>query len=220
MPDKPNKRLTKPIRLGLIGCGGIVQKSHCPPYLNIPDFVKVVALADLVPENLQGVGSVLDVPPTQRYSDYRDMLEKAEIDAVTIATPHYLHAEHAIEAAEAGVAIISEKPMATSLEEADEILSTVQRNNVPYTVVHNFLSLLPLKEAFAQLHEGKVGKPIFSRGQFTNLNPADISGTTNWRASKAAGGGCLIDTAYHEIYTVEALMGAPRRFQWYLRGMI
>ena len=53
MPDKPNKRLTKPIRLGLIGCGGIVQKSHCPSYLNIPDFVKVVALADLVPENLQ-----------------------------------------------------------------------------------------------------------------------------------------------------------------------
>ena len=161
MPDKPNKRLTKPIRLGLIGCGRIVKKSHCPSYLNIPDFVKVVALTDLVPENLQGVGSVLDVPPTQRYSDYRDMLEKAEIDAVTIATPHYLHAEHAIEAAEAGVAIISEKPMATSLEEADEILSTVQRNNVPYTVVHNFLSLLPLKEAFAQIHEGKVGKPIF-----------------------------------------------------------
>ena len=161
MPDKPKKRLTKPIRLGLIGCGRIVQKSHCPSYLDIPDFVKVVALADLVPENLQGVGSVLDVPPAQMYSDYRDMLEKAEIDAVTIATPHYLHAEHAIEAAKAGVAIISEKPMATSLEEADEILSTVQRNNVLYTVVHNFLSLLPLKEAFAQLHEGKVGKPIF-----------------------------------------------------------
>ena len=61
------------------------------------------------------------------------MLEHAAIDVVTVATPHSLHAEQVSEAASAGVAVISEKPMATNLEEADAIMSAVRRNNVPYT---------------------------------------------------------------------------------------
>ena len=48
------------------------------------------------------VGQTFGVPPDQRYADYRDMLANAEIDVVTVATPHFLHAEHAIEAASAG----------------------------------------------------------------------------------------------------------------------
>ena len=60
------------------------------------------------------------------------MLAKAEIDAVTVATPHFLHAEHTIEAASVGVAVISEKPMATTLAEADTIIDAVERNGVSY----------------------------------------------------------------------------------------
>ena len=215
--DKKNKRLTKPIRLGLIGCGGIVQINHLPIFLSLPDSVKVVALADVVGENLEKVGSALDVAPTQRYEDYRDMLAKAEIDAVSIATPHYLHAEHSIQAAEAGVAIISEKPMATSLGEADEILFALKRNDVSFAMMHNLLFTLPMVEAFSQLRSGELGQPIFGRGQLLSLKPADFSAQHSkpalaWRASKASGGGCINDTGYHEIYSVEALMGSPVRY--------
>ena len=203
--------------MGLIGCGGIVRLNHVSVYLALPESVSVVAVADPVPDNLAYVGNTLEVPPAQRYADYRDMLAKAEIDAVSIATPHALHAEHAIQAAEAGVAVISEKPMATSLEEADAILEAVNRNGVPYAIMHNLLFTLPMQEAFSQLRSGKVGKPIFGRGQCMGMKPADFGSdhanpAMAWRAQKAVGGGCIIDTAYHEIYSVEALMGSPVRY--------
>ena len=207
--------MTKPIRLGLIGCGGIVQLVHARAYLSLPDVVKVVALADVLEENLQQVGQTFDVPSDQRYADYRDMLAKAEIDAVTVATPHFLHAEHAIEAAAAGVAVISEKPMATTLAEADTVLDAVDRNEVAYGVVHNYLFTLAMQAGLARRPE--FGASIFGRAAGMGLKPADFSTEHSdpaqaWRASKAKGGGCIIDSSYHEIYSVSALMDSPVRY--------
>ena len=212
MIDKQKKAMTKPIRLGLIGCGGIVRHAHQECYLALPDLVNVVAVSDPVHDKLERVGKDLDVPPAQRYADHRDLLEKANVDAVCIATPHNLHAEHAIESAKAGVAIISEKPMATSIDEADAILSEARSNNVPYTVVHNFLFSAQMQEAQAQLRDGKVGEPVLGRAQslFDKRKRAGFPGS-DWRGKRAAGGGCINDTSYHEIYSVESLMRSPIR---------
>ena len=91
--------MEKPIRLGLIGCGGIVQNTHARAYQALTDIVQVTALADVVPENLQKIGELFGVPTENRYTDYREMLEQAAINVVTIATPHSFHAEQVIEAA-------------------------------------------------------------------------------------------------------------------------
>ena len=64
--------MAEPIRLGLIGCGGIVQLVHARAYLFLRDTVNVVAIADVLEENLQQVGQIFDVPPDQRYADYRE----------------------------------------------------------------------------------------------------------------------------------------------------
>ena len=89
------------------------------------------------------------------------MLTKTDIDAVVIATPHALHAEQVIEAASANVAIISEKPMATSLEEADRILEAINSNSVPYTVVHNYLYTAGMQTAISMLPE--IGETYYGR---------------------------------------------------------
>ena len=125
-----------PIRLGLIGCGGIVQLQHLPTLCEL-DTVRIVALADPDDDNLAKVGAMTGVPPDQHYAAYRDMLEQAALDAVLIATPHHLHAEQVIASAEASCTVISEKPMATSLEEAAAVLDAVARHDVIYTIVHN-----------------------------------------------------------------------------------
>ena len=200
-----------PIRLGLIGCGGIVQRAHVPAFLSLKNATKIVALADPITVNRKLVAQRLEVVLSQRYTDYREMLAKADIDAVSIATPHFLHTEQVIEAAEAGVAIICEKPMATSLEEADAILDAVKRSRVPYTVIHNLLFSSPMKQALAELRDEVVGTPIFGRGQSIWLKSADFF-KAHWLGSKAAGGGCALDTSYHEIYSVEALMGTQIRY--------
>ncbi len=187
-----------------------------PVFLSLPDLVRVVAVADVCPENRELVGAQLGVPPEHRYADYRALLEQGDLDAVSIATPHHLHAEQAIAAAETGVAVISEKPMASSLTEADAILAAVQRSGVPYTVVHNFLFSLPMQAALAEL-QTNLGRPLFGRAQSLFLKPADFATSQSspsqvWRAQRAAGGGCAIDTAYHELYTVERLVGSPVRY--------
>ena len=76
-----------PLRVGLIGCGGIVQKSHLPGLLEIPDLVTVSAIADPIPENRNRVGTAADIPLAQRYEDHRHLLDRAELDAAIIATP-------------------------------------------------------------------------------------------------------------------------------------
>ena len=94
------------------------------------------------------------------------MLDRAELDAAIIATPHHLHAEHVLHAAHAGVAIISEKPMATSLEEADQILDTVKKCGAHYGIVHNFLSMPGTVEALRILRGENAGTPQTGRRPF------------------------------------------------------
>ena len=198
-----------PIRLGLIGCGGIVQQQHLPALCEL-DTVRIAALADPADDSLANVGAMTGVPPSQRYASYRDMLDQAGLDAVLIATPHHLHAEQVIAAAEAGCAVISEKPMATSLEEASAVLDAIVRHDVIYTVVHNAVFTPGTLRALALLREGALPRPQVGRAKSLfpmteahhRANPARI-----WRASQAAGGGCIGDTAYHEIYSLETYDG-------------
>ena len=205
--------MQRPVRLGLIGCGGIVRLSHAPGYQAIPKLVRVTALADPVADNLGQLGEMLAVPAERRYADYREMLERAELDAVTIATPHHMHAEQAIDAAAAGVAVVSEKPMATSGEQAQEVLAAVRRHGVPYAVVHNFLFTPGMERARALLAAGAAGTPYFGRAKsLFNKTDDQADPNTVWRASLAAGGGAINDTAYHEIYLLETLVGSPVRY--------
>jgi len=71
------------------------------------------------------------------YTDYRDLLENKEVEAITIATPHKLHSEMAVEAAKAGKHVAVEKPLATSLSEADEMIRAVKKYGVKDLYLEN-----------------------------------------------------------------------------------
>ena len=198
-----------PLKIGLIGCGVIVQNSHLPGLLEHPELVEVAAVADPFEANRNKVGDTAEVTPEQRYTDYRDMLANVELDVVSIATPHHLHREQVIAAAQAGVAIISEKPMAPSLEEADAILEAV--GDTPYAVVHNFLYSPGTQAARDVLATGEMGTALFGRAQSLFYKAGEQT-ADNWRNQKSAGGGAINDTCYHEIYLVEALVSSPVRY--------
>ena len=206
--------MQSPIRLGLIGCGGIVQLQHLPTLLDL-DEVQITALADPVAENLAKVAAATCVPSDRHYADYRDMLSYSNLDAVLIATPHHLHAEQVIGAVEAGLAVISEKPMATSLEEARTVLTAVERHDAIYSVVHNAI-FTPGAIGACELLRGSQ-LPVPQVGRAKSLFPMSAerhqsSPARIWRAARASGGGCIGDTAYHEIYSLETLMGSPVRY--------
>ena len=206
-----------PVRLGLIGYGGIAQDSHRPGILASADVVEVTAAADVAPHNLEAAHADYGVPRDQLYSDYRDMLARAEIDAVDIATPHNLHAEQAIEAANAGKAVVCEKPMAVSSEEGDAIVEAVKRNGVPYSMGQMFLFSPAVTRAKELLADPAMGEPFIGRTQAMSRSAesrgaAASAGQPQWIRSQAGGGGCLNITTNHEIYVLEGLMGSPIRW--------
>ena len=79
--------MTAALRLGLIGCGGIIMRSHLPALLQLGQYGQVCALADPVAANRNAVGANANVPAARRHDDYRNLLAAGELDFVIIATP-------------------------------------------------------------------------------------------------------------------------------------
>ena len=109
---------SKPVRIGLIGTGMIAQVMHLPHLFEMPELFEVAALCDLSPGTVQAVGAKYGIRHT--FSDYREMLERADLDAVMVLTQD--HAQPATDALRAGKHVFIEKPMCNNLDEADELL--------------------------------------------------------------------------------------------------
>src|SRR5688572_9725705 len=111
------------LRLGLVGCGRIVEEGHAPALLRLGDRVQVVALADPSEERRAKVGGLFGVPASARHADLAAMLAGEQLDVADVAVPHFLHLQAARAVAAAGLHLFLEKPMAISLEEADTLLA-------------------------------------------------------------------------------------------------
>lgn len=192
------------IKVGLIGAGGITDV-HIRGYLNIPDKVRVTAMADVVLENAQQ--RAVQVGGASIYSDYNDMLANAAIDAVDICLPHHLHKDAIVAAANAGKHVLCEKPLCLSLAEGEEVREAVASNGVTLMCAHNQLFLPAVQRARQLLDEGLLGRVYEVRTTdafYHNFNPE----TMGWRARKEfIGGGELIDTGYHPSYLLLYLAG-------------
>ncbi len=200
------------IRLGIIGCGRIVAEAHVDALQNLTDLVHVVALADPSPDRTQLVGEALGVEPAHHYSDFAEMLERETLDCVDLAVPHFLHQSITVACAQEGLHIFAEKPLGTSLESVDRILQAVERAGVTLGIAHNYLYLDAYQAALEEIAAGRIGRPFLIRSE--SLGGSHFPGTPSydpdWRTQHAqAGGGALLDNGYHQIYTAEALMGAP-----------
>lgn len=201
---------SRPFRIGLIGCGGIVQKTHLPCLLRLKDAAEIVAVADPLAARRAAVAGAAHLGPAACFADFPALLGAMTLDLVLIATPHHLHVPAATAAARRGVAIICEKPMATCLAEARALAGVLAETRVPFSVVHNFLYSPGNRQAQALLLNGDASteKRRFGRAQslFAKEEPLD---PRDWRNQAQTGGGALNDTCYHELYQVEALVGSP-----------
>lgn len=197
-----------PVRVALIGCGGIVSKTHLPCLLELRDEARIVGVADPVAGLRDAAGAAAGVRAEGRFDDFPAMLAATKPQLVLVATPHHLHAAAVSAAARGGAGIVCEKPISAHVAEAAEIVGIIDAAGVPFSVVHNFL-YSPGNIAARRLLAGRnTGRVCFSRAQslFAKEEPLD---RTAWRNRVETGGGSLNDTCYHEIYQVEALVGAP-----------
>ncbi|MCP9230879.1 Gfo/Idh/MocA family oxidoreductase [Mesorhizobium sp. LMG 17147] len=138
------------------------------------------------------------------YTDWRRLLDDKEVDAVLIASPHHLHAEMAIGAAEAGKHILLEKPMAPTAAACDAINAAVADSGVKLMVAHLMHFALPCMAAKQVLEEGVLGRPLIGSSWIIKLwmehNRRD------WHLRKASGGGMLLTAGIHALDRLVWLM--------------
>lgn len=146
-------------RVAIIGCGNI-GRAHARAWLKIPERVELVAISDSSQEALDEAGAAWGVAEEHRYLDFRALLDQERPDIVSICSWHGQHATMTIAAAARKPrAILCEKPMATSLREADEMIVAAQRNGVKLAIGHMRRFLPSWDEARQLIAAGVIGRP-------------------------------------------------------------
>jgi predicted dehydrogenase len=191
------------IKVGLLGGGGIVD-AHIRGYRTYADAIEVTAIADVVDETARRRAAELGAAA---YTDFRQMIIEADLDAVDICLPHHLHAEAILAAAQAGKHILCEKPLCLTVQQADEVQRAVSAAGVTLMCAHNQLFLPAVSTAKQALDQGILGTVYEVRTTdsfYNDFNPQNMG----WRATAAtSGGGELMDTGYHPTYLMLHLAG-------------
>jgi len=138
------------------------------------------------------------------YRTIFDLLEKAQIDALVIGTPNYLHAPQAIAALRAGLHVMVEKPMAMNAREAHRMLVASQQSKALLMLAHCWRFDPEVKWLKEQLDSGRLGKVIRTKGYGVH----ERWGPSGWfTRKKLAGGGALADVGIHALDTARYLLG-------------
>jgi predicted dehydrogenase len=187
--------MSSPFRVGVIGTG-FGSTVHIPAFTAAPDF-EVVAVVSRHRANAERVAAEHGIPWAG--DDYAAMLREVDLDAVSIATPGGLHHQIVLTAAEAGRHILCEKPFATSLTQAREMLAAVRKAGVGHAVNHEF-RMIPARQAFKRMvDEGFLGtifdvRTLLDLGML--LNPAR---EWSWWSDRQQYGGMLQAMTSHLI---------------------
>ena len=121
------------LKVAVIGCGSIAKYRHLIEYKN-NDAVEIVAVCDIVEERATEMASEYNA---KSYTSYEELLKNEELDAVSVCLPNYLHAPVSIAALNAGCHVLCEKPMATSKEEAEDMIKAATTANKKLMIAHN-----------------------------------------------------------------------------------
>ena len=179
--------------VGVIGCGAIFIV-HAYPLYRMEE-TEIKAVCDIKPEALKAASELFRC---DGYSDYRELLKRDDIDVVHILTPHYLHAPMAIAAMNAGRHVLTEKPMAISMDQARAMIGAAQQSGVTLGVIsqnrYNAASVA-IKNALA---DGSLGKVVGQRVVLSWTKPAEYYRRSDWHGTwDKEGGSLMIDQAIH-----------------------
>ncbi len=195
------------IGIGIIGTGSIAQSQHMPAYARLSDKVQIVAVADVNEANARTAAEKFNVPHV--YTDYREMLQRDDIHAVSVTTPNYLHKDATIAALEAGKHVLCEKPLARNTQEAREMVRTARRTGkiLQVALQWRYTGVAQFLYKYIQ-QEGNLGEVYYARAHA--LRRRGIPGWGVFIDKEKQGGGPLIDIGVHILDATLWLMGYPK----------
>ncbi|MBI5302667.1 MAG: Gfo/Idh/MocA family oxidoreductase [Chloroflexi bacterium] len=199
------------VQVAIIGTGGI-SDSHIWGYLEFPEKCEIVALVDIYPEKAVQKAEKYGLK-ARIYNDHRLLLNDGDFDLASICTPPYVHAEIAINSLNAGKHVLVEKPMATSLQECDQMLNAAQANGKLLSIVAQNRFKTPNWNLKKMVEQNVIGKIVHAqvdsfwwRGQ----NYYDLWWRGTWGKE---GGGCTLNHAVHQIDLFQWIIGMPAELQ-------
>jgi len=150
------------VRVAVIGLNGHGKGNHIPNFKRIPG-VKIVALCDVDSSVLNQTASDLSKEGinVDKYADIRKLLERKDIDAVSIATPNHWHALAAVWACQAGKDVLVEKPVSHSIWEGRKIVDAARKYNRMVQGDFDRRSNNVIKKSYEFLQSGKLGKILY-----------------------------------------------------------
>ena len=197
--------------MAIVGCGNISQL-NAPGYLQHPR-CDVVALCDTAPERAKRRAQEWGITP-RVYSNLAQVLDDTSVDAVELLTPTWMHADQIVAALEAGKHVSCQKPLATTVAEANRIAAAVARARTTFRVTENFLYYPPILKAQELLDAGVIGEPSLVRIHTTRVQ--HITGQSMeldadalvWRRDAGRNpGGPLYDDGVHKYATAAYWIG-------------
>jgi predicted dehydrogenase len=201
------------VRCGVIGVGGM-GSGHCKIMGEIPE-VELTAICDEVPEVVQRVAEQYSV---RGFQDHGELLDSGLVDMVIIATPHYFHPPIAEAAFQRGLHVLSEKPVAVSVSQADRMIQAARASGKKFGVMYQMRTEARNRAAKRLVEEGRLGeiyRANLTMGWYRSQAYYD-SGT--WRATwSGEGGGVLINQAPHLLDLFTWLAGLPSRITGQVR---
>jgi predicted dehydrogenase len=217
-------------RLGFIGAGWWATSNHMP-VLKKRDDVEFVAVSRLGADDLQRVKQAFGF--RYAFEDYRKLLEVDNLDGIVVASPHSLHAEHALAALRRRLHVMCEKPMTTSAADARAMVSEADKRGLHIVVPYGWHYSPFIQEARRRISDGAVGRieyvlchmaspirELLTGGRFETGGGFMDPESSTWADPKVAGGGYAYAQMSHsagmlfwltglEAASVSALMSAP-----------
>ncbi len=194
----------KKLSIGLVGCGSVAVM-HCNAICDAGQ--NFAALCDIIPEKAKAMAEKF-APDAKLYTDYAEMLSDTSLDVIHICTPHYLHADMAIAALEAGKHVFLEKPLCTKAEDVVRIEEAEKKAGKKICVCFQN-RFLP---SFARMQElvAECGGALHARASVTWKRSAPYYTDSPWRGTwEKECGGVMINQAIHNFDLLLSFFGEP-----------
>ena len=206
------------LRAGIIGLG-FMGRGHFN-MLRASEKVKITALCDVEPDKLAGEwlnveGNVdisetaeVDLSEFEMFDDGLELIKNADVNLVVVTTPAYLHREYAVAALEAGKDVICEKPIATTLEDADAVVDAYAASGRLLLIgqcIRFWPDAVAAREIIRSKAYGKVQSATFRR-----IGGAPIWNWKNWYMDGRLSGGAILDLHIHDIDYIQNVFGIPK----------
>jgi len=198
--------MAKKLKVAFVGAGGIATGAHLPGFQAQAD-VEVVAAADVSEQSLQRFAERAGISAEMCFSDYKDMYEKVDCDAVAVCTPNSWHYQPTLDAFSKGCHVLVEKPVAVSADQCRGMIEAGKKAGKLLMVGQTLRFTKGAAQMKAWVDSGDLGDIYFGRAQY--LRVRGVPGRLGFVTRDLSEGGPIYDIGVHVLDLTLYLMGFP-----------